>query len=190
LAHHWENHSALLSGCNKKKAGFDEVTIPLPRLVGEECQQEASDVADQRKNETDDQKSDICIPSLGQDHTSDCHHQKEDAAHNGPDLQQSSKVGSRPSSDASVQVGSRPSEDASVQVGSRPSSDASVQVGSRPSADAGVQNKIPLAPGRMEPSATIAENETGPARLDKQTSQGDSHYDRSRPIRPADPEGI
>lgn len=25
LAHHWENHSALLSGCNKKKAGFDEV---------------------------------------------------------------------------------------------------------------------------------------------------------------------
>lgn len=32
------------------------------------------------------------------------------------------------------------------------------------------QNKIPLAPGRMEPSATIAENETGPARLDKQVN--------------------
>lgn len=60
--------------------------------MGEECQQETSDVADQRENEADDQKSDVCIPSPCQDHTSDCHHQKEDATRNGPDLQQSNKV--------------------------------------------------------------------------------------------------
>lgn len=67
-------------------------TVPLPRLVGEERQQEAHDMADQGKNTADDQKSDIYVPALCQDHAGNCHHQEEHAANSSPDLQQSHKV--------------------------------------------------------------------------------------------------
>jgi hypothetical protein len=62
------------------------VTVPLPRLVGEECQQEACDMADQGENAADDQKSDVCVPAFCQDHASNCHHQEEHATQNGSDL--------------------------------------------------------------------------------------------------------
>lgn len=37
----------------------DHLTVPLPRLVGKKCQQKARDMANQRKDETDGQKSDV-----------------------------------------------------------------------------------------------------------------------------------
>lgn len=34
---------------------MDNLTVPLPRLVGKKCQQKAHDMANQRKDETDGQ---------------------------------------------------------------------------------------------------------------------------------------
>ena len=38
---------------------MDNLTVPLPRLVGKKCQEKACGVANQRKDETDHQKNDV-----------------------------------------------------------------------------------------------------------------------------------
>ena len=38
---------------------MDNLTVPLPRLVGKKCQEKACGMANQRKDETDHQKNDV-----------------------------------------------------------------------------------------------------------------------------------
>lgn len=61
--------------------------------MGKKCQQKARDMANQREDETDGQKSDVWIPrSFCQHHTSNCDHHKEDPTNNGPNLKQTNKI--------------------------------------------------------------------------------------------------
>ena len=75
---------------------MDNLTVPLPRLVGKKCQEKACDMANQRKDETDRQKNDVCTPKFFyQRHTSHCDDQKEESTSNGPNLRQINKRGMR-----------------------------------------------------------------------------------------------
>ena len=75
---------------------MDNLTVPLPRLVGKKCQEKACGMANQRKDETDHQKNDVWIPKFfHQHHTSPCDDQKEESTSNGPDLREINKRGMR-----------------------------------------------------------------------------------------------